>query len=334
MVVCSRVGTSKREGFSLLELLVAVAILALVMVPIAFFYNRALQAVEAASIRNRALELAQERINEIKGMPYEMIRANNQPGPDDIELNSLDPDAMPSPRGVYDHDHFMYFYPLPLGFNPYDPGTHGYDNTPNLRRRNVNGMGDVVSSTGPPVAPFMNIDGDAAYEYEPPGFYAGLRRTDDMRTTDPRTYSMSEEPIGISDNFRLGTEYRRDIYGVYGRRTVILDVLPEPADDDTDIYPVDSPLDGGASALDPYPPLKGPWNKFQVRSKYGMKGKLVAVVVFWLPKKAPERYLRPDELNMVELKTFIPASNAETAIDVESDLLTSNNFLFISNPAP
>jgi hypothetical protein len=267
-------------------------------------------------------------------MPYEMIRANNQPSPDDIELNGLDPGSMPSVRGVYDHDYFMYYYPLPLGFNPYDPGTHGYDNTPGVRRRNVNGFGDTTASVGPPVAPFVNIDGDAAYEYEPVGFYAALRRTDDMRTTDPRTYSISEEPIGVGDEFRSGTESRRDLYSIYGRRTIILDVQPDPADDDADIYPVDSPLDGGASALDPYPPLKGPWNKYQVRSKYGMKGKLVTVAVFWLPNRAPERYLRPDELNKVELKTFIPASNTESAVDVESDMLTSNNFLFISNPAP
>jgi prepilin-type N-terminal cleavage/methylation domain-containing protein len=321
----------KNAGFSLLELMVAVAILALVMVPIALFYSRALRSVEEASIRNRALELAQERINEIKGMPFQEIRANNMPSSDDIELNALDPSAV----NVYDQNNFMYFYPLPLGYSPYQPDTQGYDNSPNVRRRNNNELGDTTGNTTPPVAPFINLAGDQAYEYEPIGFYAALRRTTSLRTTDSRTISVAETPsVGGNDRFRTGTEYRSELYDVYGRRTIIMDVLPQVADDDSDDYAPDSPLDGGASALDPNPPLKGPLNKFQVRSKYGMKGKLVVVQVFWLPRKAPERMLNKDELNMVELKTFISANNSSGAVNVNSSLLNTNDYLFISNPAP
>ncbi len=321
------------KGFSLLELMVAVAILALVMVPIAYFYTRSLRAVEEASIRNRALELAQARINEIKGMPYDQLRANNTPSAEDIRINTLDPTAV----NVYNQNNFMYFYPLPLGFNPYQPGTQGYDNSPNIRRRNNNSLGDTTGSATKPVAPFVNITGDPAYEYEPIGFYAALSRTNDMRTTDPRTNSMAEVPaVGVpgGDMFRKGTEYRRDLFSIYGRRTIIMDVMPEPADTDGDIYPPDSPLDGGASALDPYPPAKGPDNKFQISSKYGMKGKLVVVQVYWLPKKAPEQMLNKDELNMVELKTFIPASNVQGAGSLYNDLYNTANYLFISTPAP
>jgi prepilin-type N-terminal cleavage/methylation domain-containing protein len=324
--------TQNNAGFSLLELMIAIAILALVMVPIAYFYTRALRSVEEASIRNRALEMAQERINEIKGMPYDLIRANNRPSPDDIELNNLDPTAV----DVYNQDNFMYFYPLPLGYNPYRPDTQGYDNSPNVRRRNNNNLGDTTANTGIPVAPFLNITGDQAYEYEPVGFYTTLRRTDELRTTDPRTNSLAELPAvgGSADNFRKGTEYRRDLYSIYGRRTIIMDVLPDPADSDGDIYPSDSPLDGGASALDPYPPAKGPDNKYQIRSKYGMKGKLVVVQVYWLPKKAPERMLKKDELSMVELKTFVPASNVQSAGNLYSDLYSTADYLFISTPTP
>ncbi len=216
---------NNNAGFSLLELMVAVAILAMVMVPIALFYSRALRSVEEASIRNRALELAQERINEIKGMPYQEIRANNMPSPDDIEINALDPGAV----NVYNHNNFMYFYPLPLGFSPYHPDTQGYDNTPDTRRRNNNEMGDTTASAGPPVAPFINLAGDQAYEYEPIGFYAALRRTSSLRTTDSRTVSIAEVPaVGGIDRFRTGTDYRSELYDIYGRRTIIMDVLLEP----------------------------------------------------------------------------------------------------------
>ncbi len=65
-----------------------------------------------------------------------------------------------------------------------------------------------------------------------------------------------------------------------------------------------------------------------------MKGKLVVVQVFWLPRKAPERMLNKDELNIVELKTFISANNTAGAVNVNSSLLNTNDYLFISNPAP
>jgi len=323
---------AERAGFSLLELLVAISILAIALVPIAYFYSRVLQSIQVASIRSRALTLAQERLDELRAMPYEELRTNNEPSAADIELNALDQTL----ENVYDHRRFMYFYPLPLGFNPYQPQTQGYDNSPGVSRVNGNDLGDPTG-TGQRIAPHLNLDahgGSPEYEYEPVGFYIGLARTGDYHTTDPRAYPVVESPASTSDTFRRGTQERQDLYAIYGRRTIILDVVPEPIDDDTDLYPVDSPRDGGANVLDPYPAFKGPFNKYQARSKYGMRGKLVAVQVFWLPGNAPERYLEPDELNMVELKSFIPASGTGGGVGRENDLVASNDYLFISPPPP
>jgi len=321
---------SELKGFSLLELLVAVAILAITLVPIAYFYSRSVQAIENASIRSRALALAQERMNELLALPYEELRANNQPSEADLQLlkdSGIDPQTV----NVYDHNSFMYHFPLPLGFNPYQPQTQGYDNSPGANRQNGNPLGDPVP--GRVIAPHMNVrsmNGSPLYEYEPIGFYRALRRSSDLGTTDPRAYPIVEPPQGAGDLTRRGTETRADLFSIYGRRTIILDVVPEPADDDTDPYPVDSPLDGGANVLNPYPDLKGPANKFTVRSKYGMRGKLIIVQVFWLPAKARQGYIPPEELNMVQLRNFIPASNAAGNIEFENDLVSSNNFLFIS----
>ncbi len=317
-----------RAGFSLLELLVAVAILALTLVPIAYFYNRTLRAIESASVRTRALGLAQERMNELLALPYEELRQNNQPRESDIELNQLDPTS----DNVYDHENFMYNYPLPLGFNPYRPITQGYDNSDGVVRVNGNNFGDPTG-TGIIANPHVNIrdyNGSPQYEYEPIGFYTQLQRSADFNTNDPRTYPVIEPPADVADRFRRGNEQRADLYSIYGRRTIILDVQPDPVDDDNDGYPVDSPFDGGATVLDPYPPLKGPLNKFTVRSQHGMRGKLLIVQVFWLPAKAPKRYLRPEELYMVQLKNFVPASNASGSVEFENDLVSSNNYLFIT----
>ena len=46
-----------RQGFSLLELMVALTILAIALIPVAYFYSKSLQMVEEASIRTRALML-------------------------------------------------------------------------------------------------------------------------------------------------------------------------------------------------------------------------------------------------------------------------------------
>jgi len=65
----------------------------------------------------------------------------------------------------------------------------------------------------------------------------------------------------------------------------------------------------------------------------------------WLPDKVPGypgkdpwsepsdwKWIPLENLNVVELKAFIPASNAMSDIDVESDVLNSNNQLLISTP--
>src|SRR5215213_7128300 len=68
-----------RAGFSLIELLVALTILAIALIPVAYFYSKSLQSVEEASIRTRALMLCNERLAEIRSMPYDQIRTNITP---------------------------------------------------------------------------------------------------------------------------------------------------------------------------------------------------------------------------------------------------------------
>ena len=70
---------SSRQGFSLIELLVALTILAIALIPVAYFYSKSLQSVEQASIRTRALMLANERLAEMRQMPYDEIRTNITP---------------------------------------------------------------------------------------------------------------------------------------------------------------------------------------------------------------------------------------------------------------
>ena len=77
-----------REGFSLLELLVAMTILAIALVPVAYFYTKSLQVVENAAIRTRAIMMAQERIAEVRQMPYSSVRSNITPTPEQVFLLS------------------------------------------------------------------------------------------------------------------------------------------------------------------------------------------------------------------------------------------------------
>ena len=57
----------RRAGFSLLELMVALTILAIALVPVAYFYTKSLQMVEEAGIRTRALMLAPRSVEAYVG---------------------------------------------------------------------------------------------------------------------------------------------------------------------------------------------------------------------------------------------------------------------------
>ena len=84
--------------------------------------------------------------------------------------------------------------------------------------------------------------------------------------------------------------------------------------------------------VNPYPLLKGPDNKFQVVSQHGSRGKLVTVQVFWLPRNAPEGYIPWEDLNKVELKTFIAATNEDSNLASNEGGLNRNDYMFISTP--
>lgn len=350
----------RRAGFSLLELLIALTILAIALIPVAYFYTKSLQMVEESGIRTRALMLAQERITELEQIPYDQLLTNVTPSKQQLAVYSdagaIDTDA--ADWFGYDFEGNgtwagMFRYPLPLGFNPYDPKTQGYDNSEGLNRYTPN---NPVAGSGTTMVN-LNDGGPATlfYEYEPIGFYTqrvflrnqavtGVNRAD-INQADRRTLGSIEPTIGSGlDRFRTGYEGQVDNYSIFGRRTVILDVIPKPRDTDgvanptsvetgNDGYLPNDDFDGGATVFDPYPIFKGPDNKFQVLSEHGTRGKMVVVTVFWLPRKAPNTYIPLEDLNKIEMKTFVPASNSSGGPRVAMDQLNRNDFLNIS-PAP
>lgn len=372
-LVARAIGTSpygRRAGFSLLELLIALTILAIALVPVAYFYSKSLQTIEQASIRTRGLTLARERIAEIRQMPYDQIRTNITPSSVQVQLYGNGPGGAgiieqgdpgdPDANDWYGYDFVspngdnhpstrwagMFNYPLPLHYNPYCPEytdrtgsaswSQGYNNSPGVNHGTPN------NPTGTPYVNFYNptfVD----YEYEPIGFYTqqvyatnrSLMPIDrrDIRRSDRRTITGIEPSLDSgNDFFRTGSEKQVDNYAIYGRRTIILDVMPEAQDTDSDNYPPDSEYDGGASAANPYPPSKGPDNKFQMVTRNLGRGKLIVVQVFWLPRNAPEAYIPARDLNKIELKTFISVNNRATELPTATGGLINNDYLFITKP--
>jgi hypothetical protein len=240
----------------------------------------------------------------------------------------------------------MFAYPLPLDFNPYQPATQGYNNLEGVNHYRpfnpIAGSADGHININDGTGDFLDV------EYEPIGFYTqkvlnrnrslapGIDRRD-VGMQDRRTITVVDPANDLNpgtgqlrDGYRSGVQEQADKYAIYGRRTIILDVLPSPSDTDGDQYAADDDRDGGATAIDPYPLAKGPDNKFQVVSRYGSRGKLVIVQVFWLPRNPPAGYVAAGDLNKIELKTFIAASNTGTEDEDDSGDLTSNDYLFIT----
>lgn len=337
----------RRAGFSLIELMIALTILAIALIPVAYFYTKSLQMVEESGIRNRALMLAQERVTELQQMPYDQLFANVTPSPEQVSLYSKSGAIDPATQDMFGYDFqangastAMFRYALPLNFNPYDPKTQGYENTEGLQFRyqpflpapfgttvgskHVNFNNGVDAYTGG----VANIGSSAFFEYEPIGFYnqnvyqrnlqiASAFRTN-INLSDRRTIGPIEPTIASGgDRWRTGYDGQVDNYSVFGRRTIIMDVMPLPQDnpqiesDGDNLAPHDE-ADGGATVFDPYPITKGPNNKFKhdafpiKRTPAGRYGK---VVVFWLPRKAANGYVPYNELNKIELPFFIPARN-------------------------
>lgn len=312
-----------RAGFSLVELLIALTILAIALLPVAYFYNKVVASIGEQMKRSRALQLAEERMAEIKALPYDSLRTNNDPGqaymqawvaagnlqtdlPFDPVYGTPNPYlAYPPPNTGGAHTYApVFYYALPPLFNPYNPNTWGY-----------------------------NADRPDP-EYEPIGFYSNLARGADDYTTDPRRISAVDAIDGTGMN-RNGTADRESSYAIYGRRTVIMDVIPNPVDDaDGDTFLPDDPRDGGATVLNPYPIGRGPANKFDIRSKYGNRGKLVTVIVFWLKNNSQTGYVKYSDLNTIILKTFISANNHFTDLSPTSDVFTNNSMLITTTPPP
>lgn len=322
---------SGQSGFSLFELLVALTILVLVLVPIAYFYGRMLASVEQTSIRRRAVELAMERIKELESYGPN-LRANNNPKD---ESGYVKGDVISPPVNVvafwgvtgpldlannnYLYDNtgpfyrsYQYFYPLPVAYNPYDPRTWGWDNTPAIDHF------DPASSE---------------YEYEPIGFMQGLSRSTDIATNDPRYNPSVESNTSGNRGFisrlsgsmliqKHGADSREELYYMYGRRTVIMEVKNSVKDDDGDGLPPSSPFDGGATVYNPYPSILGPANKFEILAGRrdsmnpfvfnrmldcdGLfaEGVFGWVTVIWLSADASERYIEFKDLNYVQIPFY------------------------------
>lgn len=349
----------RRRGFSLLELLVALTILAIALIPVAYFYSKSLQMVEQASIRTRALMLAQERLTEIEQMPYEQIHSNVTPTEDQLKIYSNYGPVNTDNSDWYGYDfeangtwRAMFAYPLPLNYNPYRPQTQGYNNTTGVQHFFNN---DPVAGEVDPQVNFNGGGGEFDYEYEPIGFMTqrvfnferslGPFQVSDVRMMNQRAVPTLEPSLDNGyDYFRTGSREQIEKYDIYGRRTIILDVLPTPRDLDggnlsstspvvgLDGFPPDSDFDGNASAVNPYPITKGPDNKFQMASRHGTRGKMVIVQVFWLPRNAPNAYIPSEDLNKIELRTFIPANNEDSTMARDEGGLSRNDYLIITPP--
>lgn len=351
-----------RKGFSLLELMIALTILAIALVPVAYFYSKSLQMVEQSSVRTRALMLAQERLAELRQMPYDQIFSNVTPSPVQLRLYSAEGviDTTVSDWFGYDYEangdwQAMWHYPLPMDYNPYDPARQGYNNALGVNR----------TTPSNPIAGMntghvnFNTAGSFDYEYEPIGFYrfkvnqqnallspAGPGIDDiivpdiaDVRMIDRRSLPQVEQRLdnlNNMDNFRTGYDQLVEQFGEFGRRTIILDVVPNvggennPLDTDGDNFDPNDDRDGGATALNPYPIQKGPDNKFQVLTRGGGPGKLIIVQVFWLPRNPPTGYIPFSDLNVIDLRTFVSPTNEWTTLGEGGGPLTDNRNLIIT----
>lgn len=351
----ARMRCAGTAGFSLLELLVALTILAIALIPVAYFYSKSLQQVEQQAIRTRALSLAMERMAEVRQLPANQIRKNTEmsagqryvltaEGVVDMETEDWtggDFEANGQARG-------MFFYPLPLTFNPYNPDSWYYDNTTGVDHFLPNDGLHGVSPGDPGFGSQINLNDGGnlfpQYEYEPVGFYkyrvldrdASMDPSLDGRVdmSDRRLIGAANPPLAAGiDYFRTGTEDDADKYGIFGRRTIILEDVPATAaaDTDGDNFGPNDDFDGGATALNPYPVEKGPDDKY-TRVTSGGSGYEVTVQVFWLPRNAPEAVIPWKDLNKIELKGYIAEDGTFSWLENPGSALLRDYQMIITAP--
>jgi prepilin-type N-terminal cleavage/methylation domain-containing protein len=89
--------TARRDGYSLVEVLVAIAILSLAILPIVGMFDAALRAATLGGNYDKARALANEKLEEIRALPY----SNAGGAPDSVTEKY--PPATPSSgkRGIF-----------------------------------------------------------------------------------------------------------------------------------------------------------------------------------------------------------------------------------------
>ena len=341
-----------RQGFSLLELLVALAILLIAMIPIAYFYTRAASSISEQVLRARALELCRERAAEIQAMSYENIRANNDPGAivnayvngatpidqEDFPIGSVfNRDIPATSKGIWDSQDpnikpqtgsTNQPLPMPPVFNFPLPAYNAGTTVPDARISSKYGGNYWYNPYDPDTWGYWV---ESPSEYEPVGFYAMLSKSSDGRLSSPVRKPIIDAPVDGGDN-RIGNTTSEKYYELFGRRTIIRNLVLDSVDDnDGDNRHADDPLDGGADALNPYPLGKGPFNKFDVISTSGTQGKLVTIQVFWLKKGSTNGYVRWEDMNHVELPLLVVNTNNTLSVNGSTSIGASN---YISTPPP
>ena len=188
------------EGFTLVEVMVAITILVLVVIPLASFYAASLGTIQKSLLYSQAMQLCRERIELCQGMDYHSLYYWNPSLTPSYDLGpalnlNRDPDTTDT-TDVYSYDPTDMNddnYPIPIYRDYYD------NNTGRLIDPNYNGLCDD------------DLDGDGLF---------GVIDNDqeDMQLADPRaTGKLWTDYAQLTDL----PQYMQDFAGRYGANALL-----------------------------------------------------------------------------------------------------------------